>query len=68
MIGQSTICLLGCGNWNNGTNTGPWNRNLNNTSGNANNNIGARFDSILSSGSNLRFGIQGLIVRAYRSK
>lgn len=44
------MCLISGGNWNNNTNAGVWNVNLNNYRTNSNNNIGFRsadFDSFI---------------------
>jgi hypothetical protein len=38
------MCLISSGNWNNSSNAGVWNANLNNTRGNSNNNVGFRAD------------------------
>lgn len=40
------MCPIVGGNWNNGVNAGVWALNLNNSRGNANNNVGFRADSI----------------------
>jgi hypothetical protein len=39
------LCVISGGNWNNSSNAGVWNANLNNTRTNANNNVGFRADS-----------------------
>jgi len=38
------MCLISGGNWNNTTNAGVWNLNLNNNRGNSNDNVGFRAD------------------------
>jgi len=40
------MCPIVSANWNNGSNAGVWTLNLNNVRTNANNNVGARADSI----------------------
>ncbi len=39
------MCPIAGGNWNNGTNAGVWELNLNNVRGNSNDNVGFRADS-----------------------
>ena len=39
------MCPIVCGNWNDASNAGVWNLNLNNTRTNTNNNVGFRADS-----------------------
>jgi len=39
------LCVISGGNWNNTSNAGVWNANLNNNRTNANNNVGFRADS-----------------------
>lgn len=41
------MCPIAGGNWNNGSNAGVWNLNLNNVRGNSNNNVGFRADSAI---------------------
>lgn len=40
------LCVISRGNWNNGSNAGGRNRNLNNARSNANNNVGLACDSM----------------------
>jgi hypothetical protein len=40
------LCVISRGNWNNGSNAGSRNRNLNNNRTNANNNVGFACDSV----------------------
>ena len=40
------LCVISRGNWNNGSNAGVRNRNLNNARNNANNNVGLACDSL----------------------
>ena len=40
------LCVISRGNWNNGSNAGVRNRNLNNARNNANNNVGLACDSM----------------------
>ena len=40
------LCVISRGNWNNGSNAGARNRNLNNARNNANNNVGLACDSL----------------------
>ena len=40
------LCVISRGNWNNGSNAGGRNRNLNNNRTNANNNVGFACDSV----------------------
>lgn len=41
-MGNLLICVISCGNWNNTSNAGVWNVNLNNYRTNSNNNVGLR--------------------------
>lgn len=42
-MGNLLKCVLSCSNWNNTSNAGVWNSNLNNNRTNSNNNVGCRF-------------------------
>ena len=41
---QKCLCPIACYNWNNSSNAGVWNVNLNNNRTNSNNNVGGRAD------------------------
>lgn len=41
-MGNLLTCVISCGNWNNTSNAGVWNVNLNNYRTNSNNNVGLR--------------------------
>ena len=43
-MGNLLICVLSCNNWNNTSNAGVWNVNLNNNRTNTNNNVSFRAD------------------------
>ena len=43
-MGNASICVLSCNNWNNTSNAGVWYSNLNNNRTNSNNNVRLRCD------------------------